>query len=103
MFQGVFSGLAGKGSYIFWGKEQGSINAAGYRDRVIPLVDGQIRPIEEDSSIRHEFMQDNAPAHTAAATVTEFEERGIKIILWPPNSLDFNLIKYIQRQMKEWI
>jgi hypothetical protein len=40
-------------------------------------------------------MQDNAPAHIAAATVTEFEERGIKIILWPPNSLDFNLIKYI--------
>ena len=49
------------------------------------------------------LMQDGASSHTAAATLEEFAERGIRVIFWPPYSPDLNPIKMLWDDMKNWI
>jgi transposase len=98
MFWGCFSSQAGKGPCLFWEKEWGSIKAENYAARVIPLIDGwiQLQP-------GHNFMHDNASAHTAALVVKELADRGIKVAAWPPFSPDLNPIEAVWNWMKDWL
>jgi transposase len=98
MFWGCFSGCWLKGPCLVWEKEWGSINKETYCERIVPLIDGWIRLHPE-----HQFMQDNAPAHSADMTLTEMKERGIQIIEWPAYSPDLNPIEHVWNRMKDWI
>ena len=50
---------------------------------------------KRDRGIKLQFMQDNAPLHTARTTVEDLQNKGIRIIRWPPYSFDLNLIEII--------
>ena len=49
------------------------------------------------------LMQDGAPGHAAADTKKELEERGIRVIFWPPFSLDLNLIERVWHIIKNYL
>jgi transposase len=100
MFWGCFSGLYGKGPGQLWEKEWGSITALSYQERIVPLVDGELR-LHADREIV--FMQDNAPAHRHRATIEDLAERGVIVINWPPYSPDLNPIESLWNMMKDWI
>ena len=48
-------------------------------------------------------MQDGASSHTAADTLREFAERGVRVIRWPPYSPDLNPIEMLWDDIKNWI
>ncbi|KAI2845243.1 hypothetical protein CBS76997_10453 [Aspergillus niger] len=52
-----------KGPCLFWEKEWGTINAEGYIDRIVPIIDGYVRLVERNEHQRLQIMQDNAPGH----------------------------------------
>ena len=52
------------------------------------------------------FQQDNTRIYTALQCINFFATHGIKILLWPPNSPDLNLIEnvwsYIERELDQY-
>jgi hypothetical protein len=52
------------------------------------------------------FQQDNASAHTALRARNFFVRHRIKVLIWPPNSPDLNLIEhvwaYIKRELDKY-
>jgi transposase len=50
-----------------------------------------------------EFMQDNAPIHTAKKGCKWFEDNGIPVMEWPPYSPDLNPIETAWSRLKETI
>ena len=50
-----------------------------------------------------EFMQDNAPIHTAHIIKNWFDEHGIPLVDWPPYSPDLNHIEHAWAKLKERI
>nr|XP_001389473.2 beta-1,4-glucosidase [Aspergillus niger CBS 513.88] len=92
-----------KGPCLFWEKEWGTINAEGYIDRIVPIIDGYVRLVERNEHQRLQIMQDNAPGHASKTTIQEFNERGIFPIIWPAFSPDLNPIEAVWNWMKDWI
>ena len=48
-------------------------------------------------------MQDNAPSHHAADTITEYAERGVPTLKWPPCNPDSNLTEKVWRWMRDYV
>ena len=87
-----------KGPAIFWEKDWGSINQETYQMHIVPLVHGWCR-----LHPNLQFMQDNAPGHSAKSTIQDLEERGIHTIFWPAFSPDLNPIETLWNRMKDWL
>jgi transposase len=72
---------------------EGNLNAAGYipilQQHLVPLVH---RHFPDGNAI---FMQDNAPCHTALATMEWIKERDFGHMVWPANSPDLNPIENV--------
>ena len=49
------------------------------------------------------FQQDNAPCHSAKIVQEWFEEhdKEFKVLPWPPNSPDLNLIEYLWEHLEK--
>ncbi len=97
MFWGCFSGST-KGPHCFWEKDWGTIGSATYCAHILPLIHGWLTWFP--SLV---LMQDNAPGHSARATLDEMTERGIYPIFWPAFSPDLNPIETIWNRMKDWL
>ena len=48
-------------------------------------------------------MQDGASGHSARLTIEDLQERGIRLVSWPPFSPDLNPIETVWDWMKDWI
>ena len=102
MFWGCFSSASSKGPGLFWEKDQGSINEESYREHTLPLIHEWICE-NERHNIELYFMQDGAPGHRARGTIAELQERGIRVIFWPPYSPDLNPIENCWNWIKDYI
>ena len=49
------------------------------------------------------FIQDNTLIYTTRKVKKWFEERGIRVIDWPPYSPDLNLIEYTWKRLKDTV
>jgi DDE superfamily endonuclease len=103
MFWGSFAGKT-KGPGVFWEKDWGTMNSESYREHVVPLIEGWIR-LRRQNNWAEELilMQDNAPCHTARATLQDLAERHIRFLGWPAFSPDLNPIETVWNWMKDWI
>ena len=102
MFQGLFYNNK-KGPYLFQEKEQGTITAAQYTERIMPLIDGMVSLARNHLDQHLIVMQDGALSHRNLLTIEELYNRGIYPIDWPPYSPDLNLIEKVWDQIKDWI
>jgi hypothetical protein len=57
---------------------------------------------QDEPPVRLILMQDNAPAHTAATTMCDLQERQIEVMVWPPYSPDLNPIEWVWNWMKDY-
>ena len=89
MVWGAFS-AAGTGELLHCEK---SIHSLEYRrilhKGLIPTIE-KLSSKEEQSNV---FQQDNAPAQTAKTTKTWLENKSIRLMFWPGQSPDLNLLE----------
>ena len=96
-------------SAAFWGNEQYSdllilerdFESKKYRytaNSYLALLKDLVVPNYTDDLI---FIQDNTPIHTTKKVKEWFEERGIRVIDWPPYSLDLNPIEHTWKRLKD--
>ena len=97
MFYGVIVG-GKKGPAIFWEKEWGSIDSAGYDLHILSVIQTYM---EANPGLI--FMQDNAPSHQSKLTTRNLQRRQISYIRQPRYSPDLNLIEHVWDWMKNWI
>lgn len=69
---------------------EGNLDGARYRQTIINDLDENL---ENSRIIEPIFVQDNAPAHRARATIDFLRTRGIRVLDWPGNSPDLNPIE----------
>ena len=72
----------------------GNLNAHAYQDQILHDLQ-ETGPLLAARRVHWIFMQDNAPAHSAASTRAFLEERGISLLEWPGNSPDLNPIEHL--------
>ena len=103
MVWACIGGDGSKGPLLIWDRSSwGNITAASYIQRVLPVLQSFI--------MEHEifrvgignalFMQDNASPHRLIETKKALYERAIRLLWWPPNLPDLNLIENVWRLLK---
>jgi hypothetical protein len=87
---------------LFWGAIYGGgplplvpVNGTMTGLRYRSILAENLVPFLEEQPLAHHFMfqQDNAPSHTAAATMAFLQNNGVEVIQWPPYSPDLNCIE----------
>lgn len=77
----------------------GTINASKYQDILAnSLLPSSAALYPEADFI---FQQDGASSHTAKSTQKWFSDNGIKVLDWPSNSPDLNVIETLWHKMKQ--
>jgi transposase len=74
-----------------------------YSEHILPLIEAEIVIARRDGQEEPILMQDNAPAHSARATILELTERHIQYMKWPPRPPDLNPIENVWAYMKTLI
>ncbi|EFQ36132.1 transposase, partial [Colletotrichum graminicola M1.001] len=77
---------------IFLTRDKNSRQGGYTTNRYIQTLDEGFLPVYDD--FRH-FVQDNAPIHTSAQTLSWLRSHGVSWLDWPPYSPDLNPIKHI--------
>ncbi len=94
----------GGNSNMVWGSFAGNIaivsetlNSLAYID---PLTTNLKKSLGIMNLSEYTFQQDNAPCHKSKVTMTYFNEKSIKLMEWPPQSPDLNLIENVLGYME---
>ena len=75
-----------------------------FANSYLEVLDTKISPVcKTNNNPGYIFMQDNTFIYTAYKVQDQFRDIGIIVLDQPPYSLDLNLIKYIQKKLKERI
>lgn len=78
---------------------EGTINAAKYQEILTHSLLPSARDLYPDMNFI--FQQDGAACHTAKTTKKWFGDNNIKVLSWPSNSLDLNVIETLWHKMKQ--
>jgi transposase len=89
MVWGCFSS-GGVGELVFI---DGTMRGDGYKD----ILDQHLHRLATAMGIGGDFtfQQDNSPVHTSRVVRRYLQERGVRVLEWPPNSPDLNPIEHI--------
>ncbi|XP_070389482.1 uncharacterized protein [Dermacentor albipictus] len=77
-----------------------SFTAEAYCD----ILDYHLLPYALDGPFKdgcYFFQQDLSPVHTARAVAKLLQERGVRVLDWPPKGADFNVMENVWGMMKE--
>lgn len=78
---------------------EGTINAAKYQEILKNSLIPSARDLYPDMNFI--FQQDGAACHTAKTTKKWFGDNNIKVLSWPSNSSDLNVIETLWHKMKQ--
>lgn len=92
-----------KGPAVFWEKDQETIGAKSYQERIMPVVGKYLLEVNGWKGQGREllFMQDMVPGRAAKATKDLIESLGILRFEWPPYSPGLNPIETMKLYLQD--